>query len=290
MALDPEKQETLTAVVPKVKYSMFFRLPYWGGVVIVHASGKVEDLNAEQAMADPRLAGKWIYPISLARTYVLVQNYASSGGIFSSFGRFAGKLEVERLQGDNQFPFLTQGSDKRPYLVTATKGEGSAAGLFRMYYVDAASGVGSFHEFTSHEVIYGAGGAMKRVSNIPGFQWRHEGDKESSGVAVPIEPVYIVRPNDPNLYWKFTVTNVSHSGISATLVSLASRPDEFKVFTKRADFEAWLQGKAATPEAPTVKTDGVGIAPLMKQIRELNTQLLQRIGELEQRVNALQQR
>ncbi len=249
LALDSGQPQKLTLVVPKVKYGFLFRLPYWGGVVLVHSDGKIEDLTTEVAMKDKRLAGKWIFPMSLARKYVHLQNYAAGHGLLTAVARLSGLFEIEGLIGNNQFPFLSQGSDGRTYLVTATKGQGSAQGLFRMYFVDASTGAGTYHEFKSHEVVYGAGASLKRVINIQGYQWNN--GTGSSGVAVAIEPVYIVRPHDPVLYWKYTITNVDHTGISATAVVNATRPDDIRVYQKRADFDAWMHGKDTSITAVT---------------------------------------
>lgn len=274
LALDPANPQKLTMVVSKIKYGLFFRLPYWGGVMLVHSDGRVEDLSAEEAMRDKRLAGQWIYPISLARRYVHLQNYATGWGIVTSFVRVPGKLEIEKLPGDNQFPFLTHGSNGRTYLVTATKGEGSAQGLFRMYFVDATTGEGTYHQFGTHEVVYGAGASLTRLTNIPGYQWHH-GGKESSGTIVATEPVYVVRPNDRTLYWKATITNINYSGISATAVASASRPDDIKVFNRRADFDAWLYQR----EAP--------IAVVAPAGGDLRGRFLRAIEDLAQRLNGL---
>ncbi len=294
LALDASQPHKLTLVVPKIKYGMLFRLPYWGGDVLVHANGKVEDLSAEEARKDPRLAGKWIYPISLARKYVHLQNYAAGHGIYTPFARLSGMLEIEKLEGGNQFPLLTQGNDGKTYLVTATKGQGSATGLFRMYFVDAATGDGTFHQFKTDEVVYGARAASLRITNIPGYQWYHKGkgDKESSGNMIATEPVYVVRANDPTLYWKYTITNVQHSGISATAVANASKPDEITPFKTRDEFEAWKRGTVvASVAAPAASAAPVGQLgqPGRREIEQLIQGIQTQLGELQKRVQALPQ-
>lgn len=271
LVLDSAKPNKYTMVVPKIKYGYLFRVPFWAGVVLVHSDGRIEDLDVKSASSDPRLSGKWIYPLSLARTYIEFQNYGVGWGIISPYVRVANKLEIEKLPGSNQFPFLTRTMDGKTYFVTATKGEGTARGLFRMYYIDASSGEGWYHEFGKHEVIYGADASLDRVTNIPNYQWKHS--DSNAGTMEGIEPVYIVRPSDPTLYWKFTITNEKRSGISATVVVESVRPDQYILFRKRSDFETWLQGsnvnKADIPSESEKKT------------------ILRVIGELEQRVNQL---
>lgn len=248
LALDDSRPEKLTMIVPKIKYGLLWRLPYWGGVVVVHSNGTVEDLTVKMALKDPRFKGKWIYPISLARKYVELQNYGCGWGPLSPFVRVGGKLEVEEVPGTNQFPFLMHGADGKTYHVIATKGEGSARGLFRMYYIDASTGEGSYHEFRANEVVYGAATSLTRLTNIPGYQWYREsagkdGAATTSGTMIAVEPVYIVKPGDRRLFWKATITNTSRTGISATAVMDASRPDDITVFGKRHEFEAWLNSR-----------------------------------------------
>jgi hypothetical protein len=280
LALDDSKPDKLTLVVPKIKYSWLWRLPYWGGIVLVHSNGVLEDLTAEKAIVDPRLKGKWIYPLALVRHYIEIQNYGLGWGIVTPYVYISGKLEIEQLPGSNQFPFVSQGLDGKTYLVTATKGQGSARGLLRMYFTDASTGVGEFHQFGTHEVVYGAGASKDRLTNIPNYQWYHEGEKGGTGQIVAIEPVYVVRPNDPVLYWKYTITNVKNSGISATAVANSSRPDEIKVFTHRADFDSWLHGNeistsvvgAVSGSKSGVRDELLGdIESLVRQLNVLRT-------------------
>lgn len=277
LALDAAQPHKLTLIVPKVKYAFFWQLPYWGGDVLVHADGTVEDLSAEQAQADPRLKGKWIYPISLARRYVELQNYAAGHGLLTPFVRLAGLFEIEQLDGVNQFPFLTHGNDDKPYLVSATKGQGAAKGLFRMYYVDASTGAGSYHQFGTNDTHYGAGASLQRVTNIqiPGVTWFYRSGEHSGGVHVAIEPVYIARPGDPDLYWKFTVTNVQYSGIFATVVLLASNPDKSILFLKRDDFERWLRGGPAPTASSHKDAFRLAIESVLQQLQGLQKQVEQ---------------
>jgi hypothetical protein len=293
LALDPKEPRKLTMVVPKIKYGMMWRLPYWGGITVIHANGNVEDLSAEQAKGDLRFKGQWIYPMALARKYVEVQNYGCGWKVLTPFVRVTGKLEVEHLDGDNQFPFLMHGADGKVYLVTATKGEGSARGLFRMYYTDASTGEMSYHEFSSHEVVYGAGATLDRMVNIPNYQWYHKGGKvgdTGSGTMIRVEPVYVVRPKDPKLYWKATITNVSHSGISATVVADASRPDDFLIFTKRAEFEAWLhqrESKASSlPVTQVVAPQTGGSGKFRKELLDQLDVLTAELQKLRQKVES----
>jgi len=263
LVLDPKQPEKLTAIVSKIKYSFFFQLPHWAGVVLVHSDGRVEDLDKAKALADPRLAGQWLFPIELDRKYVKLQDYAVGWGVLSPFVRVPGKLEIEKLPGDNQFPFLVQGTDGNPYLVTGTRGEGSARGLFRMYFWNAHTGEGSYHEFAPNEVVYGAGATLQRISNLPGYNWMRKDGDSNSGNMIAVEPVYMTRPGENIPYWKFTITNTEFAGISATAVANGARPDDIKLFRTRNEFEAWKSGNFAEVKTSVVSGgNGTAAAPL----------------------------
>lgn len=146
-----------------------------------------------------------------------------------------------------------------------------------MYFTDASTGVTTFHQFGQHEVVYGAGAAKARLTNIQGYQWHHEGEKGGTGTIIAIEPVYVVRPNDPTLYWKFTITNVTYSGISATAVANSAQPDDIKVFPHRQDYESWLKGNNVSPASATaVSAAGASVrdevlSKIEGMTRELNS-------------------
>ena len=242
LRLDPEQPDVLTAVVPRVKYK-FFRLPYWAGVILVHADGETEELSVEETLKDARLAGKWVAPLDLMRDYVENQNYAV--GYVSSFFRVPGKLEIDDVEGMNEFPFITRGADGRDYFVVATKAEGSGGGLFRMYFGTADNFELSYFEFDASAVVYGPNAALKRVFNISGYNWFRGNDNGGSGNATAIEPVYIVRPGDENnLFWKFSITTKDFTGIAGTAVVSGSNPDIFRDFGNRTDFDRWVDSTA----------------------------------------------
>ena len=239
LQLDPENPDNITTVVSKIKYK-WLRIPYWAGVVLIHADGTTEDFTVDEAKNDSRLKGKWIAPMSLMRDYVEHQNYAV--GYWSSFFRVPGKLEIDDVEGKHKFPFLTRGHDGIDYLVVATKAEGSGGGLFRMYYSTADSFELTVLEFTKEKTVYGPNSSYKRLPNIPGYTWFRQEGETKTGNMIGAEPVYIVRPEDPNnLYWKYTITTRDHTGTAGAAVVKASNLDIHKGFSDRTDFELWLR-------------------------------------------------
>lgn len=275
VVLDPTKPEHFTAVVSKIKYK-WFMFPYWGGVVLIHDNGKMEDLSAQAAMSDPRLQGQWLFPQKLAKEYVMLENYKVGWGIFSTLFRVPGRLEIPNLPGESQFPMLTHGADRVNYHVIATKAAGSGGGLYRMYYVNATTGKGTYYEYGVNEIVYGPEAALQRVTNEQSFNWyREEGDSKS-GNMIPVEPVYIVRPEDGKLFWKISVTNLKYAGIAATVISPASNPNLLTLFKNQNEFDAWLNGGTIETVSGIVcpsQTSGISAEKLHEVIDALTTDL-----------------
>ncbi len=239
LVLDETKPEVFVAVVPKIKYR-WFALPYWAGTTLVHSDGTIEDLSRKEAMQDKRLMKKWISPRNLARKYVQLQNYAV--GFFNSFFRVEGKLNVSELPGDSQFPLLMHGADSDTYHIIETRAEGGGVGMFRMYYVTVDTFSMTYYEYPKDTVVFGAKAALDRIQNLKGYNWHRKSDKGESGNMIPIEPRYILRPGDTEMYWMFTITNKEYNGASAVAVSRSSKPTDIVQFEQedRSRFKEWL--------------------------------------------------
>ncbi|MBL7058545.1 hypothetical protein ISS03_04355 [Patescibacteria group bacterium] len=266
LVLDDKQPEKYTAVVPKVKYA-WWRFPYWAGVVLIHDDGKVEDLDRAKALADPRLAGKWIAPMALMRRYVELQNYAV--GYVQSFFRVSGKLEIPKIPGNNQFPLLTRSLNGHNYFVVPTKGEGGGDGLFRMYFGDSHTFQLTYFEVYSNNMIYGPNAALNRVQNLPGYNWHRKTDKNESGNMIATEPVYITSKDGKQMFWKFSITNKQYAGTSAVAVVNAHNVDQVLEFKQRPEFEEWLRGDMLINQSISTVDMATKIRWHLEQIRLL---------------------
>jgi len=264
LPLDPADPNRFTAVIPKIKYK-YWLIPYWGGVTLVHNDGRIEDLSVEVAQADPRLKGKWIAPVDLMRDYVKHQNYQA--GFWPNVFKYRaiGKLDIDDVKGRNKFPLFTRGADGRDYFVVATKAAGAGGGLYRMYFATADTFDLTYYEFGANNTVYGPNAALKRVFNLPRYNWHRESEGGGeSGNMTAIEPVYIVRPGDESLYWKFSITTKDYTGTSGAAVINASNLDKLRGFENRAEFEAWLH--STDPLDRNGQMAPTGLSPL-EQIR-----------------------
>ena len=274
--LDPTTPDRLTSIVPKTKYH-FFLFPYWAGVVLVHDDGTIEDISAEMAKEDKRLQGQWLFPMSLARYYVEIQNNGSDWGPFGMYFQRPGNIAIvdfpeieadsESVAGEmetNQFPFLLRSTDEKLYQQVPTKPEGGGLGMNNMFYVDATSGALTKFSYANEQMIhFGPDAILARVKNWEGWNWRRKGGTEiSGGTFEAVEPVQIVRPSEPDReYWKATITTTSFTDVAATVVIPADDPvvEQMLVFKTQQDFDTWNRGGTVTfDESPNTILQQIG--------------------------------
>ncbi len=232
------------AVAPKIKYKYgfpFFFIPYWSGTAIIDEAGNIENYSREEIKADPRFKGKWMAPLALFNDYVDVQDYAV--GFWNTFTSVDGMLSIPNLP-DNEYPLVIYTESGDTYLVIDTEPQGAGRGLFRVYYQNAQTGEISMYEPPTTEPIIGPRGAMSKVYSLKGYHW-YDG---SSGTMVALEPCYLTKKvkNKEVLYWKFSITSLDRTRVSATVVVEATEGGEMIEFPNRKDFESWLHNKEVT--------------------------------------------
>jgi len=235
------EEDKFYAVAPKIKYKYgfpFFFIPYWSGTAIIDESGKIEDLSREEIQKDPRFKGKWMAPLALFNEYVDVQDYAV--GFWNTFTSVDGMLSIPNLP-DNEYPLVIYTDTDDTYLVIDTEPQGSGRGLFRVYYQNAQTGEILMYEPPTTEPIIGPRGAMSKVYSLKGYHW-FDGQ---SGTMVALEPCYLTKKEKDSevLYWKFSITSLDKTRVSATVVVEATEGGEMIEFQKREDFENWLHSK-----------------------------------------------
>lgn len=281
LAWDDVGPEQFVLAIPKTKYA-FFLFPYWDGVTIVHADGRVQNFTPEMVASEPRLKSQWLYPQALMLKYVELQNFGTSAGIFGPYVQVSGKLEVYHIpeiepdttsvashMATNQFPFLTRGLDGNTYHVVMTKAQGSSTGLYRVYYIDATTGAGTYLQYEKGQDEYGPMASLDRVKKLSTYNWRRQTGDSVSGNIVVDEPTYVVRAGDPTLYWKGSILATNFTAITATVVAPASHPEDFMIFNSRGAFEKWLAGGAATDLVQDPSADvSAQIDALIERLRQ----------------------
>lgn len=250
---DPNK---FYAVAPKIKYKYgfpFFFIPYWSGTAIIDEKGNIEDLTRAEIIKDERFKGKWMAPLALFREYVDVQDYAV--GFWNTFTSVDGMLSVPSLP-NNEYPLVIYTESGDTYLVIDTEPQGTGRGLFRMYYQNAQTGEIFMYEPPTTEPIIGPRGAMSKVYSLKGYHW----SDGASGTMVALEPCYLTKniKGKEVLYWKYSITSLDRTRVSATVVVEATEGGELIEFTEREDFENWLKSKEIKVNE-IIPTEGTGL-------------------------------
>lgn len=276
LQLDPKHPDVLTAIAPKIKFKFVFPsfVPYWGGVSLVHADGKIENLTTEEAKKDSRLKGKRITPISLDLKYVAVQIYDQ--GYIGGWINREGKIKIPDVPGNNKMPYFTEGADGNSYNVVIAEPSGEADAISRFYYTNANTGERLYYEFGGEGVL-GPTNALERVKTLRGYKWL-EG---TNGDHQIIEPVYLTK--NGRIYFKFTITTKTFTGITATAVVDLAAKDTVHEFKTRQEFNDWLNEKDTVKSTILAPDSDLKLSPTerVKELKEKLKIIIQELGDLE---------
>lgn len=259
-------QQTLIAS-PYIEWSFEFpvMVPEWGGVLIAHPDGTIEDLSPEEAREDPRLAGERLYPKELARR--AMDSWSYRGGLWNALVPHVNQTEMpERSdQTENPPPYLMPVSEAQSNPATepgsgstelewvaAAEPHGASYSTHTMFFVDARTGEMRYREYGNNSSLLGPARTFDVLqSEFPAYRW---GD----GVkAVEARPV--IRSGD--LYWLIAITNSQESAISETALVSASGSNEVQTFGSYEETLAFLRGEDAAPSGESSGGAGEGSPP-----------------------------
>src|SRR5829696_6999091 len=253
--------EELLGVVPYISYRFSFpvMVPQWGGVLVVHPDGEVENLSPEEAIRDGRFEGERLYPEQLARrvgdvwkyrsgywnTWFAHENEAQIPQIDASGGQAAPDQQPATLQGTstNQMPFLIP-TEVGPQWFLAAEPYGRSFSMYQGIYVDGHSGKVTYFKPDTGSALIGVNKALDYAqATFPNYQWGQN--------AVILEPRPIVK--DETLYWMATITNADKAGVNQTVMVNASEQGEVTVLETYEDVAAFVEGEDA---GETVNVEG----------------------------------
>jgi len=243
--------EELLGVVPYISYRFSFpvMVPRWGGVLVVHPDGEIENLSPEEARKDGRFEGERLYPEQLARRVGDVWKYRN--GYWNTW--FAHKNEAQIPQIDasgeqaaldqqpatlqesstNQMPFLIP-TGEGPQWFSAAEPYGSSFSMYRGIYTDAHSGEVTYFKPDTGSALIGVNKALDYAkATFPNYQWGLN--------AVILEPRPVVK--DETLYWMATITNADKAGVNQTVMVNASEQGEVTVLETYEDVVAFVEGE-----------------------------------------------
>jgi hypothetical protein len=238
--------EELLGVVPYISYRFSFpvMVPKWGGVLVVHPDGEIENLSPQEAIQDGRFEGERLYPELLARKVGDVWKYRN--GYWNTW--FAHKNEAQipqintpedqnaaTLEGTstNQMPFLIP-TEEGPQWFLAAEPYGRSFSMYQGIYVDGHSGEVTYFKPDSGSALIGVNKALDYAqATFPNYQWGLN--------AVILEPRPVVK--DETLYWMATITNADKAGVNQTVMVNASEQGEVTVLETYEDVVAFVEGE-----------------------------------------------
>jgi hypothetical protein len=235
-----QNDEVLT-IAPYIRYVFKFpvRMPTWGGVFVVHADGRIEDLSPERAIVDSRLVGQRLYPELLALK--IADAWAYRNGVWNAWFLHKDQTEVPTITDEaNQMPYLLPTAEG-PVWFIGMEPYGPAYSVFKMLFLDAHAGKISLYQIQPESGITGPNRASGYVrSAFPGYQWYSKGEKSSYGNMLAIEPKPLIR--NGILYWQVSLTNVDYAGVTAT--ALVNGSDNSVIYFKTLEeIEQFVAGK-----------------------------------------------
>ena len=260
--------DEVLAIAPYVAYRYQFpvRVPYWGGVFVVHANGLIEDLSPEAAVADPRFEGQRLYPEALALR--IAKAWEFRGGISNAWFTHRDQTEVPHIDGeDNQMPYLIP-TDQGPMWFVGMEPYGPAYSIFKILFVDAHDGSLRLYELPAESGMMSpnrAGGYVRAA--FPTYQW-YQKSENSSGNLFAIEPRPLTR--DGVLYWQMSITNIDYAGVTQTVLVNAG-DNSVVYFENLEEIERFLDGTFAGRNPTGVpQQSATGPAPQVSPSSDLN--------------------
>jgi hypothetical protein len=285
LQLDPARPEQITAVAPRIRYrihAILLFVPYWAGVTLVHADGRIEVLDADAARQDVRLKGKRLIPDEIVDYAVRIQIYdlRDQGywrGFFSGWIYREGKIEVPVLQSGSQFPFLIMTGSGQQVGLYQTEPAGSADGLFREYYTDLTTGKFSMYQFP--QAMLGPRAVTETAKKLYGsYNWySRDSDEVASGGNRLIDPIPFSR--EGKRYALVCITSENYKNIVNFVVVNAYDQQDVQGFAGRQELERWLYAPIQAFSPPSDSPD---------EMRDQTHQLLQTLDFVERDLLRLQ--
>jgi hypothetical protein len=249
----------LLGLVPYISYRFSFpvMVPRWGGVMVVHPDGEIEDLSPEEAVRDGRFEGERLYPERLARKVGDVWKYRN--GYWNTWSAHEDEAVIPQINAPgeesasapaggfstNQMPFLIP-TEEGPQWFLAAEPYGRSFSMYRAIYINAHDGAVTYFKPDTGSALIGVNKALDYAkATFPNYQWGRN--------AVLLEPRPVVK--DRTLHWMATITNADKAGVNKTVMVNSAKQGEVTVLESYDDVIAFIQGQDSG-ETVNVERDG----------------------------------
>src|ERR687894_2297305 len=259
----------LLGLVPYISYKFSFpvMIPQWGGVMVVHPDGEIEDLSPGEAIADGRFQGERLYPEQLARKVGDVWKYRN--GYWNTWSAHEDEAVIPQIgateEGSssrgkedksyggsstsqvstNQMPFLIP-TEEGPQWFLAAEPYGGSFSMYRAIYINAHDGEVTYFRPDTGSALIGVNKGLDYArATFPNYQWGRN--------AILLEPRPIIK--DETLYWMATITNADTAGVNKTVMVNSAEQGEVTVLESYEDVMAVVEGEDT---GRTVEVEGDG--------------------------------
>ncbi len=255
----------IQTIVPAIGYThhlrwgLWYTVPRLEGLFMVSPQGDIRLLSHQEALGDPALADNVVFPEELARTYVSAYQYHL--GVMNRLFVHQDQIQIQDV-GANRQPFLMDTEDGLKWFISAEP-YGASHGVFKIFLVDARTGLIEMFELPSDQVLTGPVRSMDYVRRSnPVVDWNR---------FIMAEPLPFVR--DGILYWKIAVIPDDAAGI-AYQAFVDSRTNDVYEMGQDEQIRAFIRGgETALPDPGD---------DLQQRLRELLRDLEEILRELEQ--------
>lgn len=261
-----------------------FMVPQWGGVMVFHDDGTIEDLTPKEAVNDTRFKNQRLFPEKMAKIYSVA--WAYKNGLNNAWFRHKDQTEIPHLEHSvNQMPYYLP-TNQGPMWMTAAEpyGESNNA-IYKIFWVDAHNGQVKVQSIPEGVNLTGPEVGAIFVKSSLQLYWYEEGSNSTSGTYILIEPRPVIRQG--GLYWMYTVTTKQSIGVSMTVL-LRTKDNQVLVINSKEELNEWLAGKeisqkiqeeTKTPEEE-LNFEGFDLTKLSKeQLLDLAEKIIQELSK-----------
>lgn len=209
-------KEQVLALAPYISYEFDFpvMVPKWGGVMVVHGDGKIEDLTPEQAIADPRFVGQRLYPEVLERRKGTGWQFMD--GIKNAILDHTDQAEFPVLtNSENQMPYLVPGTPN-PYWFIAFEPYGKSFSTYKILLTDAHTGQDLLYDVPEDVSFFGPNSALKNVRAAAQYiAWGPNDGGNGTNTVIEPKPLVV---KGGKLFWQASITSTSFAKVSDTAI------------------------------------------------------------------------
>ncbi|MEI6267034.1 MAG: hypothetical protein WCP14_04060 [bacterium] len=247
-------------IVPYISYKNFpFRVPYWGGVMVVHSDGSIEDMSPEQAAKVSYMKGNRIYPKELTNYYT--ESYAYKNGLINKWFLHKNETEIVSLEGDET---IIHASTKEGFKqIVVAEPYGRSYGIYKIFIIDATTGAREIIEYNQSSQLTGPIAAADYIrKSFPTYNWNNFTLSEPRPMNIR-----------GDLYWLLSVIPNDSAGI-ATTVLLDAKTNKVTEVKTEEELKLFITGQPVE-----VKTESTN-ANTKDSNTEINTKIDQIINDL----------